>query len=119
MYFRHLIALHIFPCCLDKDIISFCILDSEWFYTFYLDSDGSIYLLFRQRQLFTQQFLQDGLTPVINPSPKQALVFTCLQQKMSFENTVGKGEIARNKQFLLFSQCFLPVLRTFCHFHET
>ena len=22
------------------------------------------------------------------------------------ENTVGKGEIARNKQFLLFSKCF-------------
>ena len=33
--------------------------------------------------------------------PKQALVFTCLQYK-SFENTVGKGEIARNEQFLLF-----------------
>ena len=42
------------------------------------------------------------------PFPKQALVFTCLQYK-SFENTVGKGEIARNEQFLLFSQCFLPV----------
>ena len=28
-------------------------------------------------------------------------VFTCLQYK-SFENTVGKGEIARNEQFLLF-----------------
>ena len=26
-----------------------------------------------------------------------------------FENTVGKGEIARNEQFLLFPQCFLPV----------
>ena len=37
--------------------------------------------------------------------PKQALVFTCLQYK-SFENTVGKGEIDRNKQFLLFPQCF-------------
>ena len=33
-----------------------------------------------------------------------------------FENTVGKGEIARNKQFLLFPQCFLPVWITFCHF---
>ena len=29
------------------------------------------------------------------------LVFTCLQYK-SIENTVGKGEIARNEQFLLF-----------------
>ena len=35
------------------------------------------------------------------PFPKKALVFTCLQYK-SFENTVGKGETARNKQFLLF-----------------
>ena len=43
--------------------------------------------------------------------------FTCLQYK-SFENTVGKGGIARNKQFLLFQQCFLPIWRTFCHFHQ-
>ena len=34
--------------------------------------------------------------------PKQALVFTWLQYK-SFEITVGKGEIARNEQFLLFT----------------
>ena len=40
----------------------------------------------------------------------------CLQYKL-FENTVGKGEIARNEQFLLFPQCFLPISRTFCHFH--
>ena len=26
---------------------------------------------------------------------------------MSFENTVGNGQIARNEQFLLFLQCFL------------
>ena len=25
----------------------------------------------------------------------------------SLENTVGKGEIARNEQFLFFPQCFL------------
>ena len=48
---------------------------------------------------------------VKSPFAKQALVFTCLQYK-SFENIVGKGEIARNKQFLLFPQCFLPVWRT-------
>ena len=35
-----------------------------------------------------------------------------------FENTVGKGEIARNKLFLLFPQCFLPVWIPFCHFHQ-
>ena len=31
------------------------------------------------------------------------MVFTCLQNKF-FENTVEKGEIARNEQFLLFPQ---------------
>ena len=39
-------------------------------------------------------------------------------QFKSFENSVGKGEIACNKQFLLFSQCFLPFRRTFCPFHQ-
>ena len=39
----------------------------------------------------------------------------CLQYK-SFENTVRKGEIARNEQFLLFPQCFLSFWRTFFHF---
>ena len=51
------------------------------------------------------------------PFPEQALVFTCLQYK-SLENTVGKGEIARNEQFLLFPQCFLPFWRPFYHFHN-
>ena len=54
---------------------------------------------------------------LFKPFPKQALVFTCLQYK-SFENTVGKGEIARNEQFLLFPQCFLPFWGTVCHFHQ-
>ena len=36
----------------------------------------------------------------------------------SLENTVGKGEIALNEQFLLFPQCFLSVWRTFFHFHQ-
>ena len=29
------------------------------------------------------------------------------QQRTAFENIVGKGEIARKEQFLLFLQCFL------------
>ena len=45
------------------------------------------------------------------------MVFTCLQCK-SFENTVGKGEIARNEQFLLSSQCFQPFWRTHRNFHQ-
>ena len=28
------------------------------------------------------------------------------QQQTAFKNIVGKGEIARNEQFLLFPQCF-------------
>ena len=28
-------------------------------------------------------------------------------QQTAFENIVGKGEVAHNKQFLLFPQCFL------------
>ena len=52
----------------------------------------------------------------INRLSKQALVFTCLQYKL-FEITVGKGEIARNEQFLLFPQCFLPFWRPLCLFH--
>ena len=51
------------------------------------------------------------------PFPKQALDFMCLLHK-SFENTVEKGEIARNKQFLVLPQCFLPIWRTFCHFYH-
>ena len=39
---------------------------------------------------------------------KTILVFTCLHYK-SFENTAGKGEIARNEKFRLFPLCFLPV----------
>ena len=41
----------------------------------------------------------------------------CLKYK-SLENTVGKGKIARNEPFFLFPQCFLPVWRTFFHFHQ-
>ena len=45
----------------------------------------------------------------------EALGFMCLQYK-SFENTVGKEEIARNEQFLLFPQCFLPIWMNFLPF---
>ena len=31
---------------------------------------------------------------------------------------MGKGEIARNEQFLLFPQCFLSVWMTFSHFYH-
>ena len=35
------------------------------------------------------------------------------------ENIVRKGEIACNKQFLLFSQCFLPHMALIFHFKYT
>ena len=55
-------------------------------------------------------------TPVFYTLPKTIfLFFNCLlhryflthQQQTAFENIVGKGEIACNKQFLLFPQYFL------------
>ena len=55
------------------------------------------------------------MLPDLAQFPKHALVFTCLQYK-SFENTVGKGEIARNEQFLLFPQCFSTHLESFLPF---
>ena len=33
------------------------------------------------------------------------------QMKKTLENTVGKGENAGDKHFLLFPHCFLPYLR--------
>ena len=46
-----------------------------------------------------------------------SLCFMHLQFK-SFENTVGKGEIAHNEQFLLSPFCFLNFWRTLYHFHQ-
>ena len=43
------------------------------------------------------------------------------QQQKVFENIVGKGEIARNKQFLIFPQCFLLnqiILSSFVHIFD-
>ena len=45
------------------------------------------------------------------------LVFTCLQYK-SFENTIGKRRNCSLRAISLFQQCFLPVWKTFCHFHQ-
>ena len=45
------------------------------------------------------------------PFAKQALIFSCLQY-MSFENTVGKGEITHIKLFLLFIYLFWQHLYT-------
>ena len=55
---------------------------------------------------------------ISNPFPnKPWFLYVCLQHK-SYENTVRKGEIANEEQFLLFPQCFLTACRTLCHFHQ-
>ena len=61
--------------------------------------------------LVSVKLFTDIVSFFTQPFPKQSLVFTCLQYK-PFENTVGKGEIARNEQFLLFPQRFLLFWRT-------
>ena len=50
-----------------------------------------------------------------NPFPHNDTFLMPLGNK-PFENTVGKGEIARNEQFLLFPQCFLPIWNNFLPF---
>ena len=49
------------------------------------------------------------------PFPKKALVLTYLQYK-SFKNTVGKGEIGCNEQFLLFPTMFSTLLENYLPF---
>ena len=71
----------------------------------------SVALVFHKHILFLFFFVVKVSFIYYPAFPKQALVFTCLQYK-SLENTVKKGEIARNEQFLLFPQCFLPIWRT-------
>ena len=55
-----------------------------------------------------------GIEMLFKPFPKQALVLTCLQ-KRSFENTVGKGEIAR-KAISPFPTVFSTPLESFLPF---
>ena len=55
--------------------------------------------------------------PKEEPFPKQALFLCVCSTSLLKKKTGGKGEIAYTEQFLLFPQCLLPVLRTFCHFH--
>ena len=54
---------------------------------------------------------------LFNPFPNKPWFLRVWSTK-SVENTVGKGEIARNEQFLLFLQFFLHFWKTFSHFHQ-
>ena len=51
-----------------------------------------------------KKFLENGL-----PMITQCRILMH-KRYIAVENTVRKGEIACNKQFLLFSQCFLPYM---------
>ena len=51
------------------------------------------------------------------PIPTQWHLLTPLGNK-PLENTVGKGDIARSEQYLLFPQCFYLFWKTFCHFRQ-
>ena len=52
---------------------------------------------------------------LLKPFPKEALIFTSLLY-IFFENTVRKGEMAHNEQFLHFPQWFLTLLENFLPF---
>ena len=62
-------------------------------------------MMVRKHIFIFYYFRFEFLLNIFQPFPKQALVFTCLQYQ-SFENTAGKGEIARNEQFLPFPTVF-------------
>ena len=57
---------------------------------------------------------------IVNPLPHIIRHFNALKIiNIAMENIVRKGEIACNKQFLLFSQCFLPYMVRIFHFKCT
>ena len=54
---------------------------------------------------------------IINPLPNKPLVSHVCSTNL-LKTLWGKREIARNEQFLLFPQCFLPFWETSRHFHQ-
>ena len=55
---------------------------------------------------------------VVNPLSNKPC-FLRVYRTSLFENTVRKGEIARNEKCLLFPQTFLPVWRAFCDLYQS
>ena len=77
------------------------------------------FLLFPQ--CFQKTCTADTLRPrhvweMVNPFPHNNTFWR--PWEFSLLKTLGKGEIARNEQFLLFPKCFLPVWTTVFHFHQ-
>ena len=61
--------------------------------------------------------MKGGITCSFNSFPNNPR-FLRVCSTFVLENTAGKGEIARNEQFLFFSQCFLPFKRNFRHLQQ-
>ena len=55
--------------------------------------------------IISHNISSSSFTNFCEPFPKYALVFMCLQYK-SYENTVGKEEIAHDKQLLILCKLF-------------
>ena len=68
-------------------------------------------------KVFDEKLVMNQMDEIIvQHYTEQALVFTCLQYK-SFENTVGKGEIAGNQHFVFLPHnVFYPIKERNQHF---
>ena len=64
-----------------------------------------------------QHFIMQNILETLNPFPNKPRFLRVCNTSLLI-TLWGKGEIARNEQFLLFPLCFLPVSKTFCHFHQ-
>ena len=65
-----------------------------------------------------KNILENETRNVLNPLPHNAALWRT-KDNTAVENIVRKGEIACNKQFLFFSQCFLPYMTLIFHFKCT
>ena len=54
---------------------------------------------------------------VVSPFPNKPWFLSVCNTSL-LKTLWGKREIACNQQFLFFPQCFLPVWRIFCNFHQ-
>ena len=70
-------------------------------------------------ETWNQQFDSNIIfRPSFNPLPHNA-AFWCTKNMQLWKNIVRKVEITCHKQFLLFSQCFLPYMGLILHFKCT
>ena len=76
---------------------------------------------YRDREKFSQNGNSSELVSCVNKDTSNKNGITLTQASPDFytsgynffDDTMGKGEIARNEQFLFFPECFLPFLQIF------